>query len=140
MSHGVRIALLAALPEKISGGIYELGSGWGQTAFSLSKKYPQNKVTGYELSWLPYLASLFFQRGNLKIERKDFFSADLGEAGLIVCYLYPKAMEKLKIKLKKELKPGTVVASSTFAFPELKAEKIVEIDDLYKTKIYIYRF
>ncbi len=32
----------------------------------------------------------------------DFFNVDLKDAGLVVCYLYPGAMERLKDKFEKD--------------------------------------
>ena len=58
---------------------------------------------------------------------------------MIVCYLFPKGMEKLSKKLEKELKPGTLVISHTFALPGWKPFKTLDVDDLYYTKIYFYQ-
>ena len=97
----------------------------------------------YELSPLPYLFSWIVNKicpkHNLCFERVDFFEKDLTDAGLVVCYLYPGAMARLKSKFDKELKPGTWVISNTFAVPGWHPVKIVEVADLYHTKIYLYR-
>lgn len=119
--------------------IYELGSGWGNLAYAIAKQYPDRRVIGYETSLVPYwIARLLFRRGNLRFERKNFFSKNLRDAGLIVCYLYPGAMRQLKEKFQKELLPGTQILSNTFALPGWEPQHIVEVDDLYKTKIYRY--
>ena len=47
-------------------------------------------------------------------------------------------MEKLKEKFLKELKPGTIIISNTFAISGLKPTQIIEINDIYKTKVYKY--
>ena len=76
---------------------------------------------------------------NGRLQRRDFFSMDLADAGLVVCYLYPGAMEKLKVKFERELKPGCWVITHTFAVPGWKAEAVYPVDDLYRTQIYVYR-
>ena len=48
-------------------------------------------------------------------------------------------MKRLKEKLEAELKPGTLVISNTFAIPGWAYEKMLEVDDLYRTKIYLYK-
>lgn len=131
----VQRALLSALPEHIDGTILELGSGWGTLALALAKKYPNAQVIGYETSHIPYLFSLFLRRKNLTFIKKDFFKEPLN-ASLAVCYLYPKAMQRLKEKLEKE---GRIrIITHTFAINGWKANKIVEVNDLYKTNIYSY--
>lgn len=135
-------ALLQAIPTEIQGKIFELGSGWGTLAFAIAKRCPQCLVYAYEISIVPWLISRLIQSqlqlNNLFILRRDFFKVSLVEANLIVCYLYPGAMSKLKQKFEAELKPGTMVISHTFAVPGWTPLKIYQLNDLYKTLIYIY--
>jgi len=137
----IKKALLQALPETIDGTIVDLGSGFGSLAFALSKKYPTNRVIGYELSPIPYLFSKLFsiKQKNLYFERKDFFTVDLKDTGLVVCYLYPGAMKSLEEKLLGELQKDACIVSHTFSFNTLAIEKVVYVPDLYKTKIYFFR-
>lgn len=139
----VKKALLAHLPDNVDGTIYELGSGWGTLARPLAKKYQRNRITAYELSSIPFLYSklvnLILPLENLFMQRVDFFVVDLKDAGLVVCYLYPGAMTRLKAKFEEELRQGTWVVSNTFAVPGWQPVKIVEVNDLYRTKVYLYR-
>lgn len=135
----VKEELFKLLPNEVNGDIYELGSGWGTLARSLAAHYTDHEILAYELSPVPYLFSrLVNTRKNLHLKREDFFTVSLKEAGLVVCYLYPGAMLKLKAKFESELKPGALVLSHTFAIPGWKPVKIVEVNDLYRTKIYLY--
>lgn len=135
--------LLSNLPEKIEGTIYELGSGWGTLAFALADKYPHCKIIGYENSHVPFLFSkikqYFSKKDNLVFKRKDFFIVGLENSTMIVCYLYPKAMQRLKAKFETELREGTWVISHTFSIPNWKAYRCIDIHDIYHSKIYIYR-
>ncbi|MBS0654888.1 MAG: SAM-dependent methyltransferase [Verrucomicrobia bacterium] len=130
--------LLEVIPVKEGARIVELGSGWGTLAFLLAQKYPSCRVLGFENSPLPYLFSRVRQRPNLCFKYKDFFDESFAEADLIVCYLCPSLMKRLKEKFEKELRPGTVVVSHTFAVPGWEAQRVVFVDDLYRTPIYIY--
>ena len=69
----------------------------------------------------------------------NFLRRDLRDADLIVCYLFPGGMEKLKPKLEAELNPGTIVISNTFAISEWKAMQILHANDLYHSPIYVYK-
>ena len=134
--------LLAAIPKNHSGKIVELGSGWGTLLFPLAKKHPLSTIVGYELSPIPYwfskLRHCFQPLSNIKIYRKDFFQIPLNEASIVVCYLFPGAMERLKNKFDRELVSETLVISNTFAVPGWNPTKVLELNDIYHTKIYIY--
>lgn len=141
-SSKVKKSLFGKLPNPVEGTVYELGSGWGTLLMPLGKIYASNSVVGIESSPVPYWVSKIWlslaREPNVKVKRRDFFSEDLSEGGLVVCYLYPGAMPRLQAKLEKELKPGTWVISHTFAIPGWKPEETHFVDDLYHTKIYIY--
>lgn len=132
-----------ALPKEVPGIIYELGSGWGTLAFPLAKHYPRHQIFACESSIVPYavskIAALFMRRKNLFLLRKDFFKINLNDGGLIICYLYPEAMRKLKEKFKNELKPGALILTHTFAIPGWEPSRVYIVNDLYHTKIYLYK-
>lgn len=143
-SQKVKSHLMKILPAHLpQGKIYELGSGWGTLAIPLAKKYPHHEVVGYELSLFPYLLSKAISKilriNNLTFKRKNFLLEPLDEAQLVVCYLYPKAMNELNLKLTKKLKPRAWVISHTFAVSQWRPYKVYTVPDLYKTKIYIYK-
>lgn len=123
--------------------IYELGSGWGGLAFRISKDYPQAVLSGFEISFFPWLVSKIIgavkQNAHLTFYRKNFYNESFHHADVIVCYLYPGAMEKLKIKFEKELQPGTWVISNTFAVPGWVPHEVVRLKNLWKTEILIYK-
>ncbi len=138
-SYKVTKALLTSLPEHVERKIVELGSGWGNLANALAKKYRDCEVIGYETSPIPYYVSrLIYRQKNLIFKRKDFFSEPLHDASLAVCYLYPGAMQQLKTKLEMEGSSQLLIATHTFSIPGWKATKTVTVDDLYRTKIYFY--
>lgn len=142
-SQTVKKTLLEQLPPDIKGTIYELGCGWGTLLFPLGKKYPDSVVKGYELSPLPYLFCKCRQwvtsQENVALFRQDFMSTSISDAGLVVCYLYPGAMAKLKDKFEKELPSGCWIISNTFALPQWTPDAVYSMADLYRTKIYLYR-
>lgn len=136
--------ILANLKDENRGKVYELGCGFGTLAFPLAEKLPDHEIIGYETSTFPFLISklrlIFSRQSNLRIIKKDFVKANLQDAHLVVCYLYPKAMQRLKIKFEQELPKGSWVISNTFAIPGRIPHKTIKINDLYNSNLYIYRF
>lgn len=139
----VKKQILHLLPKNIRGEIVELGSGWGTLAFALARQFPCNAVRGYEISLIPYLLSLgvahWFSYPNLRLIREDFFNVSLTQASLVVCYLYPEAMMRLKVKFERELAPETYILSHTFAIPGWIPVAFARAPDLYQTPIYLYQ-
>lgn len=133
--------VLAHLPIlKPKNPIFELGSGWGGMAFSLAKHYNNNSVIAIERSFIPYIWSqIFYRRHNLIFLRKDFTQVSLENSELVFCYLFSKAMIALEEKFQNELPPNSYVISHVFSLPTWKAETILEVHDLYQSRIFYYR-
>jgi hypothetical protein len=85
-----------------------------------------------------YILNKAFNSNRLVILRKNFYQASLTDANVVICYLYPEAMKRLRYKFEDELKPGTLVISNTFAVPGWQSMSVVELEDLYRSKIYKY--
>jgi len=142
----VRRTMMAALPGRLPGEsearIYELGSGWGGMAFELAGRYPNHQVIGYEVSLLPWAFSrlrLMVQpRANLSFLWESFAGANLSDAGLVVCYLFPSAMQELAVKFEQELHPGALVLSNTFAIRDWRPLDELTAMDQYASKVYLY--
>ncbi len=138
----VKNKLLQILPTSIDGKIAELGSGWGNLAFALARHFPDCQVEAYEISPTPYLISkilaLFWSYPNLQIHCRDFFKIPLHDFSLVVCYLYPDAMKRLKDKFERELSSGAYVLSHTFAIHGWTPFLVEYTNDLYRTPIYLY--
>ena len=134
-------AILDLIPGNSGERFAELGSGWGRLALAVTSQRPEAHVVAYELSWLPWLWSIGVARlrGRQEIEfvRQDFFDADLGDTDVVLCYLFPGAMERLAKSLT-QLKAGSVIISNTFRLPGWQPDEVVELDDLYRTRVYRY--
>ena len=136
-------AIMTLADETGAGPIYDLGSGWGNLVIRLARKYPQRQVVGYELSLFPWLITMLMKRilglSNLVLYREDFMKADLSNASVITCYLFPAAMENIKNKLTHGKGELRFVISNTFALPSYLESKVMLLNDVYKSPVYLYR-
>ena len=138
-----RRAMLAALAGAPPGPVVDLGSGWGTLAIACARRHPGRTVVGYELSWVPWAVSCLLKQllrlPNLSFRRADFRQADLSNASVLLCYLFPRGMRGLADQLQAQgLRPALLV-SNTFALPSVPADEVLRLDDLYRTPVYIYR-
>ncbi len=112
--------ILEATRLKPGETFYDLGSGDGR--FVIAAARSGAKAHGFERAWplvlwSKFLIVVFGLRGKAVIAHADLLKINLGQADVIFCYLMPKGMNRLKLKLETELKPGTRVFSRTFAVP-----------------------
>ncbi len=128
--------------EKGNDPIIELGSGWGNLLIPLAKRYPHRSIVGYEMSVVPWLISLILIKSlaikNIKVHRQNYLEADLSCTSVIFCYLFPGGMKALEDKLKTDNGNLKYLISNNFSLLSLKPIKIVQLDDLYKSPVYLY--
>jgi precorrin-6B methylase 2 len=114
---------------------YDLGCGDGRVLIEAEKEAKVNAV-GYEIAPLVYIFAIIrkiVNRSKAKIKFKNFFNDNLGKADVIFCYLMPKELKKLAVKIKKECKKGTHIISNTFHIEGLEPVKVIPKNE--KTKI-----
>lgn len=120
----------------------DLGSGTGGLLRTLATARPEARFVGIESAPLPYLVSRLSARRlpNCGIERGDFWQRELGEFDVVYAFLSPVPMPRLWRKLKKELKPGSLLIANSFPVPKVRPLRVVEVGDRRGTQLYLYRF
>jgi hypothetical protein len=135
-------AMTSSISTPANGPLIDLGSGWGTLVIALARKHPHHQVIGYELSLFPWLVSVIrkysLRLNNLTLYRKDFKKADLSNASILFCYLFPGGMLSLHEKIKHELLKEITIVSNTFALPLCQPAKTFRLKDFYQTPIYVY--
>lgn len=143
----VRAAMLAAIPDVArpaiaEGLIVDLGSGWGNLALAAARRFPEAQVVGYERSPIPWLVACTWRTlartSNVTFHRRDFRPVALGNANLVLCYLFPGGMTALKPKFEAELAAGCLVISNSFAVPGWSPSQKRLAEDLYRSPVYLY--
>jgi len=137
--------ILEEVDFKTGGKVYELGCGNAKFLRELVKKRNVQAI-GYEYFIIPFLQaklSNFISKKKIKVFWQNFFKADLSQADYIFCFLMTKEMERLKEKLKKELKPGAIIISHAFTFKDWQPERIIALNEAkhsaLNNKIFIYK-
>jgi 16S rRNA A1518/A1519 N6-dimethyltransferase RsmA/KsgA/DIM1 with predicted DNA glycosylase/AP lyase activity len=118
--------------------VYDLGCGDGRAIVTAARRYGARAV-GIEIDplrfiWCQLLITILGLRRRVRVIYGDFFSHDLGNASVVLCYLLPKTNLKLQAKLNDELASSARVVSHSFVFPALK---LLEVND--DEKLFLYR-
>jgi len=117
--------MLKAIPLKPGMKLYDLGAGDGRLVHTASKDYKVNAV-GIEYSPLVWLWSKLispFWRSKAHLRYGNFWKKDISDADVIVCYLLPGPMKRMKKEIFPKLKKGTYIVSHAFSIPDLEPEK-----------------
>ena len=119
----------------------ELGAGVGSVVVPLAKQCPTMVVTGYELAPIPWAITAWRSRwlSNLGVYRSSFWTCDLAPYAVVFAFLSPNPMPELALKIKREMRPGSLFIYSSFPVPGWQPEVIKQIQDRGMTKLYCYR-
>lgn len=134
-------ALLGLLPPRAGLKVIDLGAGTGGLLRRLARARPDAHFTGIEHAPLPYLAARLNARGlaNLVIRRRDLWREPLNGEDVVYAFLSPRVMPRLWKKACVEMRPGSLLISSSFPVPDVMPEKVVEVADRRGTTLYCYR-
>jgi SAM-dependent methyltransferase len=106
---------------------FDLGSGDGRLVYYVAEKFKLKRAVGIELNPLlvtfAKLKAKFLKRNNVEFYRQNIFDTDFAQAKIIYMFLFPEVVEKLKDKILRDCKKGTLIISHGFKIDGLK-EKI----------------
>jgi cyclopropane fatty-acyl-phospholipid synthase-like methyltransferase len=114
--------------------VIDLGCGDGRFLKAAAKR--GYYAIGYELNPFMYVIGWLVTRRyfkRVKLHFGDMWKADISQADAVYVFLFDRYMRQLDDKLKKEGKPGLLLASHTFKIPDKKS-----IAKSYG--IYLYRY
>lgn len=134
-------AVFDEVPMQAGQMLIDLGCGDGRVLRQARRRFDVDAI-GYELNPMAYLKArlLCMGRHGIKLIRRNFLKADLSDADLIFCYLFPDVMHDVAAKLRAELKSGATIASCNFVLPGFTPQRVLRPQGaLHNDPIYIYR-
>lgn len=106
----------------------ELGSGDGRIVRWAVKKY-HVKGLGVDINPLLVFWSKILGGKNIDFRVQNIFDVDLKNADYIYLFLMPKLIEKLALKMKKELKKGCIIISHGFPLKGWEKKLYKKLED-----------
>jgi len=135
--------LALRLPER--GRLIDLGCGLGGPLARIHQQRPDAQLAGIEaapLNWLFAKLRLKASGAHAEIRLGSIWSVDLAGYDIVYAYLSPAPMARLWEKARREMKPGSLLISNTFAVPDLNPDEIIDISnpgDLAHARLLIWR-
>lgn len=129
--------LARRLPQ--GGRLVDLGCGLGGPLAHIHRLRPDAQLSGIEaapLNWL-WAKLRLYRRADIKLG--SLWRADLSGCDLVYAYLSPAPMARLWDKARREMRPGSLLVSNTFAVPGAAPDEVVELHDLSHARLLIWR-
>ncbi|MFC1632851.1 50S ribosomal protein L11 methyltransferase [Patescibacteria group bacterium] len=110
--------------------VVDLGSGSGTLMIAAAREGAE-RIDGFELNpILAWYSVLRIKSGvgrnkNMRVYKRNLFSAKLGQYDVIFVFGINTMMKKLERKIRQEARPGTRIISNTFSLPGMKPDKKV---------------
>jgi len=134
-----RAAAELALRLPVNGSLIDLGCGLGGPLARVCKQRPDAHLAGIETAPLNWLFAKLRLLGRADIRLGSLWNADLSAYDIVYAYLSPAPMRALWDKARNEMKPGSLLISNTFAIPDWVADETIELGDLSRARLLIWR-
>lgn len=136
-------ALETQLPPEKPFTFIDLGSGIGGVLTHLAQTRPHGSYRGVESAPLPFLWSwLRIKLGRYAqctVHWGSLWDCDLSKYDAVFAYLSPVPMSDLWLKANREMRPGSLFISNTFAVNDQPPQERITVDDLHHSTLYLWR-
>lgn len=119
--------------------VVDLGCGLGGWLAGMGALRPDTRLAGVEMAPLNWLASRLRLGGKADIRLGSLWDQNLAEHDVVYAYLSPAPMGRLWEKVRREMKPGSLFISNTFPVPGIEPDETVELNDLSRARLLIWR-
>lgn len=140
-SDAVNEAIIKVLEREHARSFCELGAGLGTVVVPLAKRLPALKIEAVETAPLPWLIMKLRCRllVNVNVEHKNLWDCELEDHDVVFAFLSPLFMVQLGDKVKREMRSGSLLVSSSFIVPNWQPESVIQLKDMRGTQLFCYR-
>ena len=119
----------------------DLGAGIGSIVRPLARLLPDARVTGIENAPAAWLLGRVNSFGipNCAWRWGNFWNVSLSDYTVAYAFLSPAPMTALWIKVRREMRPGSLFISNSFAVPDIMPAEVIQVGDKRQTRLYLYR-
>jgi len=134
---------MQAVAERIPTGeslrMIDLGCGTGGLLHHLARTRPDLQLKGVDAAPLPWLVSRLRLGRHAAVRFGSLWDEDLSRYDIVYAYLSPAPMARLWEKARREMHPGSLFISNTFAVPGTEPDEVVDLQDLSHARLLLWR-
>ncbi|MBK9471709.1 MAG: hypothetical protein IPO18_05420 [bacterium] len=132
-------AVVQRLPERPGLKVIDLGCGLGGWLLRLKAARPDLVVSGVEMAPLNFLVSRLRLSRRAEVRLGSIWETDLSGYDVVYAYLSPAPMPRLWEKVRREMRPGSLFISNSFDVPGFPPDETVELHDLSRARLLVWR-
>lgn len=117
----------------------DLGCGLGGPLARLAALRPDVRLNGVESAPLNWLVARLRLGRRAHIRLGSLWHTDLSRCDVAYAYLSPAPMARLWDKACGEMRPGSLFISNSFSVPGISPDKTIELHDLSRGRLLIWR-
>ncbi len=138
-STAVADAVATIVARENAGTFADLGAGIGSVAAPLARR--DMTIDAWERAPLPWLITAWRCRKlpNVIVKRASLWDCNLSGYDVVFAFLSPAVMAELGEKVRHEMRPGSLLISSSFPVPDWEPESIIGVEDRRRTTLFCYR-
>lgn len=138
-SNAAHLEVEKRLDGMIQPKVIDLGCGLGGLLSHLARARPDARLHGADTAPLPWLVSSLRLGSQARIRFSSLWDENLANYDVVYAYLSPAPMPRLWEKVQKEMRPGSLFISNTFAVPGIPPDETVELHDLSHARLLLWR-
>ncbi len=138
-SSQVTSLLAGLLPRRAGLRFLDLGCGTGSLLAGLARMRPDGCYHGIETAPLSFVLSRLRAGSAARVTWGDFWDADLAQYDVVYAYLSPAPMARLWRKARREMRPGSLLVSNSFAIPGVTPAYALPAGDRLRSMLYVWR-
>lgn len=134
--------ILAELPTDRPFTFVDIGCGFGDLLFFLSKYRPNGTFVGLEIGLLPWLVGRFrsykYRGQRVSIQFKNMWRVPLHDFDVVYTFLSPAPMAQIWEKVSREMKQGSLFITNTFEVPA-PATETLSVKDARCSRLFFHK-
>ncbi len=121
--------LAGLVPQAAGVRLLDLGCGFGGVLRQVAGLRPGARLEGVEIAPLPALVAWLRLRRlpQCRVRRADLWRLDLSQYDVVYAFLSPAPMAALWEKVRREMRPGALFVSNSFAVPGVDPDQSVPL-------------
>lgn len=128
------------VPEGTPLRVVDLGAGFGGLLAYLARVRPEANLEGVEASPLTWAVAALrcLPCPQIHLRFGSLWKVSLTEVDVAFAFLSPVPMPDLWVKVRREMRPGTLFISHSFAVPGVKPDREIPVKGRRDAKLYVY--
>lgn len=135
-------ALEQLMPAEKNFYFLDVGCGTGSVLHYLDRIFPFGMFHGVETAPVPFAISWIrskLGKSQFQVRYQSMWQVDYSRYDVVYAFLSPQPMAELWQKVQREMQPGSLFISNSFAVPGVEPDEVIELNAGRATALLVWR-